>query len=87
MAANMAAKTDFIDISGDKDAIMENNVSKPMFGAKKFVEAKFNNKGITVFKMAANMAAKTDFIDISGDKDAIIENKVSKPMFSGSRNL
>ena len=31
MAANMAAKTEFIDISGDNDAIIENKVSKPKF--------------------------------------------------------
>ena len=31
MAANMAAKTEFIVISGDNDAIIEIKVSKPMF--------------------------------------------------------
>ena len=31
MAANMVAKTDFINISGDNDVIIKNKVSKPMF--------------------------------------------------------
>ena len=72
MAANMAAKTDLIDISGDKDAIIENVV---YFEVREFVERKFNKERITIFKIAANMAAKAEFIDISGNNDAIIEKK------------
>ena len=31
MCNNMAAKTEFNDISGDNDAIIKNKVSQPMF--------------------------------------------------------
>ena len=87
MAANMAAKTDFIDISGDNDAIIKNKVPKPMFwGSRNLQKLNITTKELSFSRWQPIWWLKTEFNDISSDNDAIIENKVSQPMFSGSRN-